>query len=107
MKQSGYSQYEDALKRAIDEAGYVKLEKPAEPPASAGEVKLVYPDAEAVELASTLLLIPDELPEHLKDEAGILYRSSPRIAPRAIASLSARMRERSPIRIAPTRRPSR
>ena len=46
LKQSGYDQYSDALNQAIDEAGYTKLEQPAELPAGAGVVKFIYPDSE-------------------------------------------------------------
>ncbi len=49
LEQSGYSQYAGALKEAIDEAGYVKLEKPSQLPAGAGEVALAYPNAEAAD----------------------------------------------------------
>lgn len=49
MEQSGYGQYVDVLKQAIEEAGYTKLEEPAEPPAGAGTIKFTYPDAESAE----------------------------------------------------------
>ena len=46
LEQSGYGQYADALKEAIDEAGYTKLEQPDELPAGAGAIKFTYPDEE-------------------------------------------------------------
>ena len=49
LEQSGYSQYKDALNQAIDEAGYTKLEQPAELPEGVGAVEFTYPDAEAAE----------------------------------------------------------
>ena len=49
LEQSGYSQYKDALNQAIDEAGYTKLEQPAELPAGVGAVEFTYPGAEAAE----------------------------------------------------------
>ena len=42
MNQSGYPQYVDALKSAIDEAGYTKLEKPSDIAAGTGIVSIEY-----------------------------------------------------------------
>lgn len=42
MEQSGYPQYVDALREAVDAAGYANLEEPATPPAGAGMIALAY-----------------------------------------------------------------
>ena len=42
MEQSGYAQYVDALKKAIDEAGYTKLDTPTTPPAGDGAVSIAF-----------------------------------------------------------------
>ena len=60
LEQSGYSQYADALNAAIDEAGYVKLEQPAELPAGAGTIEFAYPDAEAIEQGQVRVIFFNE-----------------------------------------------
>lgn len=61
MKQSGYSQYADALKKAIEEGGYASLTPPDSPPAGAGKVSITY-DAPELNDAGFVLFafIPEE-----------------------------------------------
>ncbi|MBQ6391699.1 MAG: M4 family metallopeptidase [Eggerthellaceae bacterium] len=49
LERSGYSQYMDALKQAIDEAGYTDLEHPSKLPANTGAIEFSYPDAKAAD----------------------------------------------------------
>ncbi|MBR0403983.1 MAG: M4 family metallopeptidase [Eggerthellaceae bacterium] len=49
LEQSSLGQYTDALKKAIDEAGYTNLEQPSELPENAGAVEFKYPDADSAD----------------------------------------------------------
>lgn len=42
MEQSGYAQYNEALKTAISEGGYASLQEPSSPPAGSGKVSIKY-----------------------------------------------------------------
>lgn len=60
LNQSGFGQYADALKQAIDDAGYTKLERPSELPEGAGVIELTYPNAEVAEQGQVRIMFLDQ-----------------------------------------------